>query len=115
MSKSSAFITVEEARELQGNWISTRAADIEKARGKEDVREFLFSVEELQGFLDYIKNESTSKTPGVRIYLAAYDEKNKDEATVFLAPTLGVLIDSENDYNLQPINRALSGWPPRNY
>ena len=115
MSTSSALITVEEARKLQQNWIDTRASDIAKARNKEDVCEFLFSVDELQNFLNYIKEKSSSANPGVRIYLAAYNEKNKDEATVFMAPTNGVKLGSENDYDLQPLNRAVNGWPPKNY
>lgn len=115
MQKTSAYITEAEARELQQNWIKTRAADIKIGRGKEDVREFLFSVEELQNYLNYIKEKSTSNNPGVRIYLAAYSDKANSEATIFLAPTKGVLPDSENDYDIQPINKAVNGWPPRNY
>ena len=115
MSNSSALITVAEARELQQNWIKTRAFELKKARDKEDGREFLFSVNELQEFLDYVKSNSSSADPGVRIYLAAYNDKNKDEATIFLAPTKGTTSGSANDYTLQPLNRVLQGWPPLNY
>lgn len=115
MSNLSSLITVEEARQLQKNWINSRATDIENARGKEDVCEFLFSVDELQKFIDYIKKNSASVNPGIRIYLAAYQNHNKDEATVFMAPTQGVHLGSENDYDLQPLNRAVNGWPPKNY
>ncbi len=115
MLHSSSLISVTEARELQKNWLESRALDIEKSRGQEDVREFLFRLDDLQNYLNYIKEESLSENPGVRIYLAAYGHENKEEATVFLVPTLGVTLESENDYNLKPLNRVLNGWPPKNY
>lgn len=115
MLNSSSLITVEEARRLQQNWIETRADAIEKEMGAEDGREFLFSLDELQKFLDYIKEKSKSKNPGIRIYLAAYNENNKKGATLFLAPTDGTSLDSSNDYTLKPLNRVMQGWPPLNY
>lgn len=113
--ESSNYLSEEEARELQDNWVATRAVEIQKARGAEDSREFLFSVDELQEFLNYIKANTSSMTPGVRIYLAAYDEKPNDMATVFLSPTLDITKGSPNDYTLQSLNRAIMGWPPLNY
>lgn len=116
MSKPSNCITVAEARQLQNNWVATRAVDIEAAMGTPDTREFLFSVAELQQFLDYIKAGSgTGAQPGVRIYFAAYDNDTNDKATVFLAPTLGVAAGSPNNYALEPLNKGISGWPPKNY
>lgn len=116
MSKPSHCITVAEARQLQDNWVATRAVDIETAMGSVDTREFLFSVAELQEFLDYIKNSSIGSTPpGVRIYFAAYDNDTSDKATVFLAPTNGVTAGSPNNYNLLPLNQSISGFPPKNY
>ncbi len=116
MSKPSNCITVAEARQLQNNWVATRAVDIEVAMGTVDTREFLFSVEEIQQFLNYIKAGSIgTENPGVRIYFAAYDTDASDKATVFLAPTLGVTAGSPNNYLLEPLNRTVSGFPPTNY
>jgi hypothetical protein len=116
MSKPSNCITVVAARQLQDNWVATRAVDIERAMGTVDTREFLFSVEELEQFLNYIKESSIGTTkPGVRIYFAAYDNHTSDKATVFLAPTNGVTAGSPNNYNLEPLNRSVSGFPPKNY
>lgn len=116
MSKPSNCIPVSQARQLQDNWVSTRALDIERAQGTEDTREFLFSVAELQEFLDYIKKESDVNTPpGVRIYFGAYDTDSTDKATVFLAPTLGTTDGAENNYKLQPLNQGITGFPPKNY
>ncbi len=116
MSKPSNCITVAEARQLQDNWVATRAVDIEQAMGSADTREFLISVEELQQFLNYIKAGTSVDTPaGVRIYFAAYDNDTSDKATVFLAPTIGITAGSPNNYNLEPLNKCLTGFPPKNY
>jgi len=101
---------------LQNNWVATRAVDIESAMGSVDTREFLFSVDELQQFLDYIKaGTGKGPQPGVRIYLAAYDNDTSDKATIFLAPTSGTTAGSPNNYNLKPLNQSISGFPPKNY
>lgn len=116
MSKPSNCITVAAARQLQDNWKATRAVDIEAAMGAVDTREFLFSVAELQQFLDYIKAGSgMGAQPGVRIYFAAYDNPTNDKATVFLAPTNGITAGAPNNYSLEPLNQSLSGFPPKNY
>lgn len=116
MSKPSNCITVAEAKQLQNNWVATRAVDIESAMGSPDTREFLFSVAELQQFLDYIKaGTGIGAQPGVRIYFAAYDNVTNDKATVFLAPTSGVTAGSPNNYNLEPLNKGIAGFPPTNY
>ncbi|SRX54954.1 hypothetical protein [Aequorivita sp. CIP111184] len=116
MSKPSNYITVAEARQMQDNWVATRAVDIEQAMGSADAREFLFTVDELQEFLDYIKaSPSMGTQQGVRIYFAAYDNDTSDKATVFLAPTLGVTASSPNNYNLKPLNKGITGFPPTNY
>lgn len=116
MLKPKNCITVSEARQLQDNWVATRALDIEKAQGSVDTREFLFSVAELQQFLDYIKAGSDVVAPsGVRIYIGAYDNDSSDKATVFLVPTVGTSAEAKNNYNLQPLNQGLAGFPPKNY
>lgn len=116
MIKPSNCITVAEARQLQDNWVATRALDIERSQGSADAREFLFSVAELQEFLDYIKRGSDVDTPpGVRIYIGAYDKVDSDKATVFLVPTIGTSAGANNNYKLQPLNQGITGFPPKNY
>lgn len=116
MSKPSNCITVAQARKLQDNWAATRAVDIERAMGSADTREFLFSVAELEQFLNYIKSSADlGPQPGVRIYFAAYDNDASDKATVFLAPTLGITAGSPNNYDLEPLNKSIGGHPPTNY
>lgn len=115
MSIPSKCITVDEARDLQNNWLATRAVQIERGMGSADAREVLFSLAELQEFLDYVAAGSPTPNPGIRIYFAAYDNDSSDKATVFLAPTNGTNADSENNYNLRPLNRGIQGFPPKNY
>ncbi|WP_310991748.1 hypothetical protein [Aequorivita marina] len=113
MSTPINCITVAEARELQDNWVATRAKTIEQAQGYKDSREFLFSVAELEEFLEYIKKQSDSTSPpGVRIYFGAYDNDASNKATVFLVPTNGTSLGAENNYSLRPLNQGLTGFPP---
>lgn len=115
MSKPSNCIPVSEARQLQSNWVNSRAKFIEKEMGAPDACEFLFTVEELQEFLDYVKAGTGKETPGIRVYFAAYGTDNSSKATVFLAPTLGITADAACNYELQPLNKGVSGWPPKKY
>jgi hypothetical protein len=118
MAKPPKCITVAEAKQLQDNWKSTRAVDIENAMGTQDTREFFYTVDELQAYLDYVKEQSAAQSipkPGIRIYFAAYDNDSSDKATVFLAPTKGPTMSSENNYTIDPFNRGNGGWPPNNY
>tara|TARA_R110002050_G_C8837235_1_gene505676 strand:+ start:563 stop:919 length:357 start_codon:yes stop_codon:yes gene_type:complete len=118
MSVPSKCITVAKARELQDNWVATRAVEIARSMGSNDTREFLFSLNELQEFLDYVREQSKEQeiaNPGVRIYFGAYDNSITDKATCFLAPTKGITQTSPNNYDIQPMNTVLGGWPPYNY
>jgi hypothetical protein len=118
MAKPAKCISVTEAKQLQDNWKSTRATEIESALGYIDTREFFFSVDELEEYLNYVKSESTKQSipkPGIRIYFAAYDNDSSDKATVFLAPTNGPTKSSANNYNIDPFNKGNAGWPPNNY
>jgi hypothetical protein len=118
MNKPSKCIPVTEARTLQDNWVNTRAIDLERDLGYVDTREFVYSVAELEEFLAYVKGESAKSginNPGVRIYFAAYNDATSNKATVFLAPTIGSNVDSENNYSLDPFNKNNGGWPPKIY
>ena len=118
MTKPTKCIPVAEAKQLQQNWINTRAGEIKKALGFEDVREIFYTVAELEEYLEYVKTESSKQgfsNPGIRIYFAAHDDTNSKKATVFLAPTEDKTVSSDNNYNIDPLNRGGHGWPPHNY
>lgn len=125
MNRPKKCISVEEAKGLQANWKSSRGKEILRGQGYEDTREFSFSVEELQEYLDYVKEKSRLQgieNPGIRIYFAAYPKNSskKSYSTVFLAPTKGGAAleeeeKNENNYEIEPLNTVMGGRPPTEY
>jgi len=118
MSVPSKCISVEQARALRDKWLSTRQPAIDAALGYQDQNALFFSVEELQQFLDYVRHESTRQNianPGIRIFFAAYSGEESNLATVFLAPTDGPTITSNNNYHIRPLNHTTNGMPPTIY
>lgn len=117
MARPQKCITEQEARTLYTNWQTTRGASL-ATQGEPDHSDFTWSLDELQEFLDYVREESEKqgvKNPGVRAYFAAYDNQDSKKATVFLAPTKGGKGDSENNYSVDPFNFGQGGWPPNIY
>jgi hypothetical protein len=103
---------------LRDKWLSTRQPAIDAALGYQDQNALFFSVEELQAFLDYVRSESTRQNitkPGIRIFFGAYSGEESNLATVFLAPTDGPTITSNNNYNIRPLNYTTNGMPPTIY
>lgn len=83
MERPTKCITTVKARTLQDTWIKTRAQAIEGALGYEDTREFVFSVSELQEYLDYVREKSREQgfnNPGIRIYSASYPEADGEKS-----------------------------------
>ncbi|MGY5848537.1 hypothetical protein ACW6QP_14100 [Salegentibacter sp. HM20] len=128
MKKPAKCISVEEARKEQDEWVKTRGKDIERGQGYKDTREFWYSLDELQEYLDYVREKSKEQgveKPGIRFYLGAYPTTNgkKGYATMFLAPTKQAQGDTEtagedsdpNNYEIEPMNIIQGGDPPRNY
>lgn len=118
MAKPEKCISVAKARELQNNWISTRAVHVERGQGGADQREVIFSLAELEEYLEYVKSESAKqgvKSPGIRVYFAAYNNDDSKKATVFLAPAKGTDVNADNNYEIDPFNWGHGGWPPNNY
>ena len=121
--KPEKCITVEEARELHGNWCNHRGKHLEECLGHQDNREFWWSVAELEEYLEYVKAESKEQgitDPGIRIYLGAYSKETckmgKGYSTLFMTPTgspaksLGKDgYGAQNNYNIAPFNRGGSG------
>ncbi len=118
MSKPSKCISVESARVLQTNWVTTRQPEIDRTLGYTDAREVFYSVNELEEFLNYVKEESKKQgitNPGIRIYFGAYNDDKSNKATVFMSPTISDDKNSDNNYNISPLNQTQGGWPPKNY
>ncbi len=126
--KPTKCISVEKAKSIQKDWKESRGKEIKKARGYEDTCEFWYSVEELEEYLNYVKERSAEQgitKPGIRIYFASYPEKDNEKSysTVFLAPTGEKTSDSladdnelvENNYTIEPFNTVIGGKPPKEY
>ena len=119
MAKPSKCISVSEGQELCNNWQTSRAPVIKAARNNQtDCCEFVFSMEELEEYIAYVKemsNEQGVSNPGIRIYFAAYDNAKSTNATVVLVPTNGASKNSENNYSIDPFNTVIGGFPPKLY
>jgi hypothetical protein len=125
MVKPEKCISVEEARELEKGWLDSRRKEIDRAQGYQDTREFFFTIEELEDYLKYVKEESKklgAVNPGVRIYLGAYKpgkfNRDKSYSTLFIAPTHEITNSPttiENNYDIDPYNNTSGGIPPKKY
>jgi len=118
MGRPTNCITVTEAKALQKNWNDTRAVDIERAMGSKDVCAVTFNIDQLQQFINYVKDESTKQridNPGIRVYFAAYNDKESNKATVFLNATESDDGNAANNYGIDPWDRHQGDWPPNAY
>lgn len=115
MSNLKSNISVAEARQLFDNWQNTRAQVINEELGETDAYEFLFSLSDLEAYLEYVKANSSVVDPGIRIYFGAYGDSEGNKATVFMTPTKGTSASAENDYSLEALNKGMNGIPPRSY
>ena len=93
------------------------------------MRDFWYSVEELQEYLDFVKERSEAqgvKNPGIRIFLGAYPENHEKngENTLFLSATKEAAsiavtgeeeVVQETNYEIDPMNLAQGGYPPMEY
>ena len=119
-----------DAKKLCDNWTGSTQPNNPKSPGKavkgagfEDTYETWFSVEELETYLNYVK-QNISDNPGIRIYFGNYGKNvgpANNSCTIFLAPTKGG--DSENvditqiknDYETEAYNSGSNGNPPQAY
>ncbi|PKA84426.1 hypothetical protein ATE92_2615 [Ulvibacter sp. MAR_2010_11] len=110
-TKPQNCISESEARTMYNNWTS-RAMSRSGGMGLGDARDVIFSIEELEEYIKYVKDNHTGLAkPGIRIYFAA-NGPQPDASTVFLTPTLGVNTNSPNNYAIDSYNRGGTGWPP---
>jgi|SRR5690606_7430304 len=136
--KPKKCISVKEARKLEKNYVETIEKTLKKEFGCEECREFWWSLEEIEEYIDYVKNEAKDKgynNLGLRFYLGKYDKKkakDSEQSTLFIAPT-GVLTDERltplkgktvgakaketdsNIYGINAYNGAYGGVPPKKY
>ncbi|WP_166925124.1 jacalin family lectin [Flavobacterium poyangense] len=94
-TKPNQLITREFAKQLNSNYANKRAKIIRKSTKKDDANAIWYSLEALESYIQYIKEqgvESGYEVDGIRFYFGVYpeDEKHGEKAgltTLFLAPT----------------------------
>ena len=119
-------ISTETAKVLRKNWQDDRDPVLEKHLKRKDISDFWFSIEELEQYLNEVKQLSEEQgvvNPGIRIFFGCYSKNDnqperKDRATVFLAPTKEVRnspVKQLNNYSIDPYNDSNGGHPPNDY
>ncbi|WP_175621400.1 hypothetical protein [Chryseobacterium schmidteae] len=132
------LITHEEARVLFDEYSATNNKVLMDSRnGNPDSRWYWFSIEEMEGYIKYVKENAKEKNlqnVGIRIYMGKYPAKHpankmaKPEyagyQTVFLMPTTktqtsenrkkrrGVADENEDIESIQPMNMTNLAPPP---
>ncbi|WP_159021256.1 hypothetical protein [Formosa sp. L2A11] len=112
--KPNGIITKDRAKELSAGYDS-RYKLISNSIDRDDNRSVWFSIAEMEGFLGYTQYEAQNlldkkyTVNGIRVYLAAYPDKNTDQAkagytTVFMVPTYDATISKSSTL---PLNTAL--------
>lgn len=132
------LISSVEAKELNQQFIKTRSKDlnriVKKESGnpkKEDAISSWFSLEELENYIAYVKEEGTKKgisVNGLRVYFGAYannvkKQDKKDLSTVFFVPTkvkqaslqkdgVTAVVASSDIDSIDALNDGMQGYPP---
>lgn len=118
MGRPTNCISVTTAKQLQKNWNDTRGKEIDRAQGSQDTFEFTFNIDDLQEYIDYVKEEAKKQqlgAVGLRVFFAAYNDSKSNKATVFLCPSASDDKNSNNLYSIDPYNNHTGGWPPNKY
>src|SRR5690606_32961524 len=136
--KPKKCISVKEARKLEKNYVETIEKTLKKELGCEECREFWWSLEEIEEYIDYVKSEAKDKgykNLGLRFYLGHYGKvksKHEEQTTMFIAPTgvhakeslaslkgktVGAMKAETDDniYDIEAYNGSYGGVPPKKY
>ncbi|MBL4745595.1 MAG: hypothetical protein JKY08_04445 [Flavobacteriaceae bacterium] len=134
--KPNGLISPSQARKLNEQFIKTRSKEMNKIvkkltndKKEQDVYSTWFSIEELENFIAYTKEQATEKgkkLTGLNVFLGAYATDSKhpeksDLSTVFFAPTTETnkldvaVVSTEPDTDLEVLNKGTIGFPPSAY
>lgn len=128
-------IDYEQALELEKEFIDSRYEFINEVLEYKDTREYWFDLETLKQYIAYVEYESNKlgyENLGIRIYKGAYPKnsnyKDAGFSTVFLVPTgdkrpddkgsivsfsMSSAVNNDNINELQALNFAHGGKPPK--
>ncbi|WP_373057557.1 hypothetical protein [Zunongwangia sp. H14] len=123
MAKPLQRISVQAAKELQERWRKTRSEVITNGEKHKDTCEFQFNLDELQEYLDYVRQKSAEQgiqNPGISIWLGAYakTEKKPGLTTLFFSATKEIETQDggyEENEDIEPCNEVTGKWPPEPY
>lgn len=127
--KPKGVINQEAAKELNANWTLHRKQAVDSAAQKQgrkkDDRSVWWSLEDVENYLAYAKNQADSlgyDMNGIRVYLGVYGKNagqaKKDLTTMFLVPTGKIsksqassiiLSFSDSDLPINPLNDGQGG------
>ena len=127
-------LSVEEANELEEEFVQTRWRVINDAFDIKDARDFWFSLDSLKKYIEFVEFEAKKRGKedlGIRVYFAAYPENsnypNPGFSTVFMVPTareessglkkgfFPVEPKNQNLNNIPALNYGGGGFPPNDY
>ena len=123
------LLTYKEADSLESNYKKYQYAAINQGLSTDnmeflDNREFLFELDDLQCYLDYVRKAGAdagipSSDMGIRVYLGARFEEGQERphTQVFFVPTANTASRSVSEgdtfYPVQPKDYGSSGKPPK--
>ncbi|MGB2685841.1 MAG: hypothetical protein WBC43_12585 [Olleya sp.] len=113
MSEPTGKISATEAETLSNAWTKLRQDANNTAAGQEDNRSSWYSLEDMQAFLEMIK-EQNPNVNGVRCYLGVQNDKetSKGLTTIFMVPTEDVNGKNMDIKDADGIDRGQGGMPP---
>lgn len=116
------LIDAKQAANLSNAYKEQRLSVIESKLGISDHASFWYSLEDLEGYINYAKEQAKSKgitLDGMRIYLGVYPEGYADSsksghATVFMCPTEAARNQNSCDVEgISAFNYGEVGDPPQ--
>ncbi|ETN95681.1 hypothetical protein [Zhouia amylolytica] len=128
--KPKKCITKDNAKKLQKNYVDIIEKILKKELGKQEARDFWWSVEEVEEYIAYVKAEAAKKgyeNLGLRFFMGKYDDGTKNgQTTMFMAPTKrtdSVSLKStepgtgedETIEDIDPYNDGYGKIPPTDY
>lgn len=120
----SQTISMEQAKILQQEYVRTRSGIVNKTLGFEDTRDFWFSLDSLEQYIRYVRQESKVRgleDLGLRIFYAAYPKDGKGQwpdpgfSTVILVPTHGKPQIGNGFFPMAPVQLGSAGIRAFNY
>lgn len=125
------LITKEFAKQLNQEYNAERANLKARITHEEDANAVWYSLEELENYINYIKEEGESQgieVTGIRFYLGVYPKNTEakekiGKTTIFLTPTkkndvdgvmrFAVMEENVDATEIEPMNYGTMGNPPK--